>query len=311
MLRKLFIALSVAGALAATLAAQSKPNFSGTWTLNVAKSEFGLLPGPTNRTDVIEHNDPMLKDTVTAEGPQGAQNMVVTVSTDGKEATNPQGPLSVKSTLSWQGSDLVMNSKTSMNDTDITLKSVWSLSADGKTLTQNIHFTSAMGETDQKLIFEKGAGAASASAAKASPATTASSGSRPNYSGTWKLNLDKSDFGPMPPSNSRTDVIEHSDPALKIHTVDDGAQGKQDYTINMMTDGKEADNSVAGMTVKNTANWEGANLIVGTKLDLQGTDVNVKTTWLLSPDGKTLTENAHIVAGALGELDQKLVFEKQ
>ena len=31
---------------------------------------------------------------------------------------------------------------------------------------------------------------------------------------------------------------------------------------------------------------------------------------VLSDDGKTLTQNAHL-ASAMGELDQKLIFEKQ
>ena len=51
--------------------------------------------------------------------------------------------------------------------------------------------------------------------------------------------------------------------------------------------------------------------MVGTKLNVQDTDIAVKDTWVLSDDGKTLTHNSHIVAGALGELDQKMVFEKQ
>jgi hypothetical protein len=314
MFRQFILATSILGALAASAAAQSKPNFSGTWTLNVSKSDFGLIPGPSSRIDIIEHNDPALKDNVTQDGPQGNQSFALSYTTDGKEASNQQGPLTVKSTLAWQGADLVVNSKANFNDNDITLKGVWSLSADGKTLTQKVHFASPMGETDQMLVFEKGAaGAAVATAAKAPAAAAATNGgAHSNYSGTWKLNLSKSDFGIAPPSNSRTDVIEHSDPALKVHTTDDGAQGLQDYTLNMTTDGKQATNDVGGgIEVKNTAAWEGANLIVGSKLDIQGTEITAKATWMLSPDGKTLTQSAHVTAGPIGEFDQKLVFDKQ
>ena len=52
--RKASLVCFAAVAFAASLAA--KPNFSGTWTLNVSKSDFGMLPGPTSRTDVIEHD---------------------------------------------------------------------------------------------------------------------------------------------------------------------------------------------------------------------------------------------------------------
>jgi hypothetical protein len=311
MFRKAIVATLALGALASSLAAQGKSNYTGTWTLNVSKSDFGMLPAPTSRTDVINHNDPVLKDSVTQDGPQGNQTFNISYTTDGKEATNQQGPLTLKSTLGWQGADLVINSKTSLNDNDVTMKSVWTLSSDGKTWTQNNHLAVVgMGETDQKLVFEKGAGAAVAKASQSSPAA-AGGGAKANYSGTWKLNVEKSDFGPLPPSASRTDVIEHADPNLKQHTVDDGAQGKQEYTLNMTTDGKEVTNSTGDIEIKNTANWEAGSLVVGTKLSVQGTDIAVKSTWLLSPDGKTLTQNAHIVAGALGELDQKFVFEKQ
>ena len=41
-------------AFAAT-AQNSKPNFSGTWELDTAKSDFGPLPAPEKQTRVIEH----------------------------------------------------------------------------------------------------------------------------------------------------------------------------------------------------------------------------------------------------------------
>ena len=70
MLQKTLVAALTVTAFAASLAAQSKSNFSGTWKLNVSKSDFGPLPGPDSRTDVIEHNDPVLKVNTAAEGPQ-------------------------------------------------------------------------------------------------------------------------------------------------------------------------------------------------------------------------------------------------
>jgi hypothetical protein len=207
----------------------------------------------------------------------------------------------------------VVNSKFSFNDAEIAMKSVWALSADGKMLTQSVHFASPMGETDQKLVFEQG-GAAPPATAKAAPAAApaaAASGAHPNYSGTWKLNLAKSDFGVLPPPDSRTDVIEHNDPALKVNTSQDSsAQGKQDYTLTMTTDGKEATNTPGGLELKSIAGWEANNLVVNTKLKFQDNDVAIKTTWLLSGDGKILTQNAHITS-PMGELDQKMLFEKQ
>jgi hypothetical protein len=315
MLHKTLVAALTVTAFAASLAAQSKPNFSGTWKLNVSKSDFGPIPGADSQTNVIEHNDPVLKVNVSAENAQGKQNFILTYTTDGKEVMNKQGPRDVKSTVLWEGKNLVVNSKFSLGDNDVTVKSVWDLSADGKTLTENRHLAAQMGEADQKLVFEKqegGAVTATIPATKptAAPSASAAGGAKPDYSGTWKLNVSKSDFGPLPAPDVRTDIIEHKDPALKASTSQDGPQGKQEYTIAITTDGKEVTNNAGGTELKSTGSWEGNNLVVNTKLKFQDNDVAIKSVWLLSDGGKTLTQNSHIIS-PLGELDQKMVFEKQ
>jgi hypothetical protein len=306
MLRKAMVTVLTVSAFAASLLAQ-KPNFSGTWTLNVSKSDFGPLPAPTGRVDVIEHKDPVLKMSSIVESAQGKQSLVANYTTDGKEVANMQGPQEIKSTVVWDGDKLVFNSKLKAGDNDVTIKNVWSLSSDGNTLTRNAHFVAQMGEADQTQIFEKGAGGAAVAPA-AKPATAA--GGKSNYSGTWKLNVGKSDFGVLPPPDSRTDIIDHKDPAMKVATTQDSAQGKQDYTMTITTDGKEATNNPGGMELKSTATWEGSNLAVNTKLKFQDNDVAIKTVWILSDDGKTMTQNAHFTS-AMGEFDQKMIFEKQ
>jgi hypothetical protein len=287
--------------LTASLAAQSKPNFSGTWKLNVAKSDFGVLPPSNGRTDIIDHQDPNLKDTVSDDAAQGQQNYTLAMTTDGKEAINKPGGLEMKNVAAWDASNLVVNTKLQFQGSDVTIKTSWALSAE-----------SQMGETDQKLIFEKQeAGAATAVAGmKAAAPAVAANGAKPNYSGTWKLNVAKSDFGPIPGPDTRTDVIEHNDPTLKVSTSQDGAQGKQEYTLNMTTDGKEAINRPGGLEVKSIGGWEANNLVINVKLKFQDNDVEAKTTWLLSEDGKTMTQNQHLTT-AMGELDQKMIFEKQ
>ena len=135
--------------------AQQKPDFSGTWKLNVAKSDFGVLGGPTSRTDVITHKDPSLSDSVTVEGAEGKQEFTTSYTTDGKDAVNKIGPREVKSTLKWAGSNLVISSKFVYNDMDVTGEATWALSPDGKMLTINAHYNSPMGEADQKFVYDK------------------------------------------------------------------------------------------------------------------------------------------------------------
>lgn len=306
----LFTVIAVVASVA-SLAAQSKPNFSGTWKLNVAKSDFGVLPPSNGRTDVIDHQEPNLTDSVSDDGAQGQQNYTLSMTTDGKEAINKPGGLDMKSTAAWDANNLVVNAKLQFQGSDVSIKTTWALSDDGKTLTENVHLESPMGETDQKMVYEKQEGGASAVAGmKPAAAAVSANGAKPNYSGTWKLNVSKSDFGPIPGPDSRTDVIEHNDPALKVSTAQEGAQGKQEYTLNMTTDGKEATNTPGGLEVKSIGGWEANNLVMNIKLRVQDNDVAVKATWLLSEDGKTLTQNQHL-SMAMGELDQKMIFEKQ
>jgi hypothetical protein len=315
-MRKAIVAVLSVTAFATSMFAQSKPNFSGTWKLNVTKSDFGPVPAPDTRTDVIDHSDPALKvSTSVTGGPQGNMEATSNYTTDGKEATNHMGPREVKATVVWDGPKLVVNAKTTYQEAELGIKSIWILSDDGKTLTQNVHFTTPMGEADQTLIYDKqDAGAATAAApAKATPppvvGAPASGGAKPNFSGTWKLDVSKSDFGVLPPDNSRTYVIDHSDPVLKIAVSADTAQGKQDFTLSFTTDGKEVTNNAGGLELKSILTWESSTLVDNTKLKFQDQDVAIKEIWLLSDDGKTLTQNAHYTS-TMGEMDTKFVYVK-
>ncbi len=133
---------------------------------------------------------------------------------------------------------------------------------------------------------------------------------KPNFGGEWKLSTSKSDFGPLPAPNSRTDKITHEDPSLKITISQSGQNGDVTYDMRYSTDGKETTNEIRGNAVKSTSQWDGETLVVDSKANFGGNDISLKDRWTLSEDGKTLTINRHLAASQ-GEADQKLVFEKQ
>ncbi len=75
-----------------------------------------------------------------------------------------------------------------------------------------------------------------------------------DFSGTWKINPGKSDFGPMPAPGGITERIAHHDPDLKASIASTGGpQGDMSYDVNYTTDGKECTNSVGGNEFKSTA----------------------------------------------------------
>jgi hypothetical protein len=133
----------------------------------------------------------------------------------------------------------------------------------------------------------------------------------PNLSGEWKMNIAKSDFGPIPMPEVFTRTITHKDPSLEYKTHQKGAQGDVNTEIKYTTDGKPCVNTVQDSEAKGTAKWQGESLIIESTRELQGMQITSKETWTLSDGGKTLTIGSHITVPQQGEFDLKLVLEKQ
>ncbi len=133
----------------------------------------------------------------------------------------------------------------------------------------------------------------------------------PNFSGEWKMNAAKSDFGGMPAPESVTRSIKHADPSLEIKTYQKGAAGEVTSELKYSTDGKPATNTVRGMEAKGTARWEGDTLVIESWLTVQSMEIKSKEVWSLSDGGKTLTIRNHVSIPQQGEYDTRLVLEKQ
>lgn len=141
---------------------------------------------------------------------------------------------------------------------------------------------------------------------------TALADSKPDFSGDWKLNKEKSDFGPIPVPDSLTHKIDHKDPDLKVTTHQTGGpQGDATYEAKYTTDGKECLNQFGDqLKSKSKLTWDGAALLVNTDLDFGGTQLTIKGKWTLSEDGKVMTQTAHIESPQ-GAIDTTYVFDKQ
>ncbi len=134
---------------------------------------------------------------------------------------------------------------------------------------------------------------------------------KPNFSGEWSLNIDKSNLGPMPPPTSMTRKVDHADPALSFtEAVVGSPQGDQTVTIKVTTDGKESTNQMMGNPAKTTASWQGNTLVINMSMDFQGTEIKLTDKWELAEDGKTLTDNRHVVIPQ-GEFDITYILNKK
>jgi hypothetical protein len=132
----------------------------------------------------------------------------------------------------------------------------------------------------------------------------------PNFSGDWKMNASKSDFGVMPAPASIVSKVTHNDPELKVANTQVSDMGEFSSEMTYTTDGKECVNKVRELDVKSIVKWEGDTLVFDSKLEFQGSPLTMSDKWTLSADGKTLTMTRSI-SGPMGNADSTLVFDKQ
>ena len=85
---------------------------------------------------------------------------------------------------------------------------------------------------------------------------------KPNFSGEWKLNLEKSSFGALPPPASISRTITHAEPALTIVEQQRTDMGDQTATRKYVTDGTETVFTASGADVKSAAKWDENTLVV-------------------------------------------------
>jgi hypothetical protein len=147
-------------ALPMAVLAQSKPDFSGTWTLNTEKSDpppqrgggGGGGRGPAGPVTIKMTANEL---TIQTEGRNGPQTL--TYKLDGTESTNSmmgRGGVAteVKSKAKWDGSKIAIETTRDMGGNMVTITEVRSLSADGKEMTVE----TTNGDNKRKTVYSKG-----------------------------------------------------------------------------------------------------------------------------------------------------------
>lgn len=158
-MRRVVLTAIVAAALVipVTARAQGKPDFSGTWTLDAAKSDAAPQGrGRGGRSHTIRQSATEIAVTITGRG--GPETSIYNL--DGSESTNqvqsPDGPLTVKGTARWDGSTLVIETTREIQGVTITTKEVRTLDPNGKEMTIEAITRSPQGEIKRKVVFVKG-----------------------------------------------------------------------------------------------------------------------------------------------------------
>ena len=130
--------------------------------------------------------------------------------------------------------------------------------------------------------------------------------SKPDFSGHWRLNVEKSTFrGPTP--KQVLVKIDHREPTLvqtMLVVAADG--GEQRLTFTYDTAGGESSIAVAGGEGQSRAHWSGSELVIDSELKTPSRTFHFKDHWSLSADGETL-RMAHLdddLAGQIAVLEK-------
>lgn len=127
-----------------------------------------------------------------------------------------------------------------------------------------------------------------------------------NFSGTWNLNVEKSDFGMNPAPQDLTLIIKHKDKNLEIEQV--GSGGIPQINLKFTTDGKESINFFPqGPEVKSICKWDKKVLVIETKMDMGGMEGVIIDKMSLSDDKLLLTIEREMKTQGI---TTKMVFNK-
>lgn len=133
--------------------AADTPNLTGVWKADPQKSNMGR-PTSGDTIAILDQNGGKLKVLIGQYGPRGEQRMSYTYNIDGKDSYNTIGGLPTKSTASWNGNTLVVDSKVA-GPRGGTTHDEFTVSPDGNTLTMERAGTLNGREFKQTVVLNK------------------------------------------------------------------------------------------------------------------------------------------------------------
>ena len=152
--RYLLIALTALWAVQAA-SQESTPNLSGIWKANPEKSQVAGPPPNNRRVKIVQQGDDLTVST-RAVTPMGDQVQTSHYRIGSDDNSNPALMFTLKSSVHWKDGKLAIDSVGKTERGDIHVNEVWSLSADGQTLTD--HVSRQFGDNpprEDALVYDK------------------------------------------------------------------------------------------------------------------------------------------------------------
>jgi hypothetical protein len=137
---------------------------------------------------------------------------------------------------------------------------------------------------------------------------------KPDFSGTWTMNAEKSDPPPQRGGGGGggrgpAGPITIKQTATELSITSEGRQGPQTLTYKL--DGSVSTNpGRGGMEVKSTAKWDGSTLVIETTQDMNGTPITTVAKRRLDNGGKSMIVETTATGGPNGPTTRKVVYDK-
>jgi len=150
------IAAAILLALAASVHAQAKPDFSGEWVLN--RDACTLSPGAaavqSGRVN-IEHRDPAFRYRATLVSPTGPVQYEFELQSDGQEVASVLRGMKTESSLRWDGPALALTSNIARPAGDMNISFRYELLDAGRRLRAVERIRGAGRDQDNVWIFDR------------------------------------------------------------------------------------------------------------------------------------------------------------
>jgi hypothetical protein len=178
MKKALFVAVAMAALVALPVAswAQAKPDFSGSWAMDPAKSDpapargGGGAPGGGGGGGgqrggggrgggvAMQLTIKQTATQLTIDSAMGQGTQTAVYKLDGSESTNTMGQGEAKSKAMWDGAKLVITTSQAVNGPNgaMTIDSKVTYSMDGASLVLDTSRTTPAGAQNRKLVYNKG-----------------------------------------------------------------------------------------------------------------------------------------------------------
>jgi hypothetical protein len=141
-------------ALEESMAESQKPDFSGTWQFNPARSVL-QIPPPDSTVFVIDHREPLFRITRTHVVGDKSDTFTLDLTTDGKEVALDREGLHLRARAYWDGATLVFDSKLTRGGVEGTNIVRYALAKDALSFTAEERFRSAARSYDNLWVLDR------------------------------------------------------------------------------------------------------------------------------------------------------------